>query len=484
VTIQHGINVIEQATAISPPVQATACLPVVIGTAPIHLAADQSYVNKPLLAYNKAEFDAAMGYSSSWDKFTLCEFARSQFELYGVAPVVFINVLDPVKHKTDVPAADIALNAGIAKINQEGVLLSSLVVKLSAADETPLVKDTDYSAAFDSNGKVVITRLASGSIPQGQTTLNIAYSYLDTTKVVANDIIGGVDATTGAYTGLELINKVFPLFRLVPGQIVAPGWSQDPTVAAIMKAKASSINGMFKAVAIVDIDTSAAEGYTEVAAWKNTNGYTDPLQLPCWPLLKQGSEQYRFSTHVAGIISLTASRNGDIPFVSPSNKALQATAAVTAAGEEVTLDPIQAGLLNDQGVITALNFTGGWRLWGNRTGAYPDSTDVKDTFIPVRLMFNWINNTLITTYWPQIDDPISRRKVETIVDSINIWLNALTARGALLGGKIEFRASENSTADLLNGKLTFHLLLTPPVPNEQLDFVLEYDVSNLSTLFQ
>ena len=38
------------------------------------------------------------------------------------------------------------------------------------------------------------------------------------------------------------------------------------------------------------------------------------------------------------------------------------------------------------GIVTALNWEGGWRVWGNRTSDYPSSTDPKDTFIPNRRM--------------------------------------------------------------------------------------------------
>jgi phage tail sheath protein FI len=484
-TYKRGVTVLEQPTSVSPPVEVAAGLPVVFGTAPIHLAADQSYVNKPLLAYSKDEFDAAMGYSADWDKYTLCEFARSQFELYRVAPVVFINVLDPDKHSTEVPAADVPLTAGVAKINQDGVLLSTLIVKLAAGDATALEKDTDYTAAFDDSGNVVITRLSGGTIPAGQATLNVAYSRLDTSKVTDADLIGGIDGTTGAYSGLELVNKVFPLFRMVPGQILAPGWSHKPTIAAIMKAKAASINGLFKAIAITDVDSSAtgADLYSEVAAWKSSNSYTDPLQVVGWPMVKLGSEKFHLSTHIAGLNCVTDAKNDDIPFESPSNKQLQADAAVTANGDEVTLGPDQANYLTGQGIITALNFVGGWRLWGNRTGAFPDSTDVKDVFLPVRRMFNWIANNLVLTYLGKVDDPTNKRKIQSVVDAENIRLNAYTARGALLGGRIEFRANENPLTNLLNGQLKFHLLLTPPVPNEEMEFVLEYDVSNFNSLF-
>ncbi len=484
-TYKHGVYISEVPTSIIPPVRVASGLPVVVGTAPINLGADQSYVNKPMLAYSYAEAVAALGYSDDWEKYTLCEVMKSHFALYNVAPVVFINVLDPAVHKTDVPATDLTLTAGALTIEVDGILLSSLVVKL-AAEGSPLVKDTDYTVAFNSSGHVVVTAIEDAGIPAEQETLNIAYSTLDPSAVDSDDIIGGVDGVTGAYTGLELVNKVFPLFRLVPGQILAPGWSQDPDVAAVMKAKASSINGLFKAMALCDIDSSDATGaelYSEAPAWKTTNNYTDPLQVVCWPKIGLGDDTYHLSTQLAGVICKLDGENDDIPYHSPSNKALQCDSAVTAADDRVNLGPENAAYLNGEGIVTALNFIGGWKVWGNRTGAYPGNTDVKDSFIAVRRMFNWVANTLILTYWQNVDNPANRRLIETVVDSVNIWLNGLTARGALLGGRVEFQADENPVTDLLNGIVRFHVYLTPPVPAEDLEFTLEFDVSYLETLF-
>jgi len=484
VPYKHGVYISEVPTSVASPVRVTAGLPVVVGTAPINLADIQEYVNKPLLAYTYQEAVKALGYSTDWAGYTLCEFIKSHYQQYSMAPVVFINVLDPVTHKASVAAEAVTLDANDQVVlANKGVLLSSVVVK-SSDGLTTYVLDTDYTLAFDDSGNAVITRFDSGSILAGA-DLQVDYDHLDPSTVTANDIIGGVDATTGAYTGLELVNKVFPLFRLVPGQILAPGWSHDPTVAAVMVAKAGAINNLFKAMAITDADSSAAGAdlYTEVPGWKNDNDYVDSQQVVCWPKVKLGDDVYHLSTQFAGLACKTDGDNDDIPYVSPSNKNLQAAGAVVEGGSEVTLSPDQAAYLNGEGIVTAINFIGGWKLWGNRTGAYPSNTDVKDTFIPVRRMFNWVGNTIILTYWEKVDDPTNKRLIDTVVDSLNIWLNGLTARGALLGGRVEFIQDENPTTDLLNGIVRFHVYLAPPMPAEDMEFVLEFDVNYLSALF-
>ena len=163
---------------------------------------------------------------------------------------------------------------------------------------------------------------------------------------------------------------------------------------------------------------------------------------------------------------------------------MQATGLCLADGSEVALSLEQANLLNSQGVVTALNFSGGWKSWGNFTACYPSNTDPKDCFICVRRMFDWQYQTFILTYWQKVDRPLTPRLVRTIVDSEIVRLNGLTSRGFLLGGTVKFLESENPLTDLLNGIFRIHSYITPPVPAQEIDDILEYDVNNFKVLFE
>ena len=150
---------------------------------------------------------------------------------------------------------------------------------------------------------------------------------------------------------------------------------------------------------------------------------------------------------------------------------------ILSDGAEVLLTLDQANILNAGGVVTGLNFTGGFRAWGNTTGCYPTNTDVKDYFIPVSRMFDWVGNSLINTFWGQIDRPMTRILVDSIVNSANIWMNGLTGSGYILGGRVEMIEAENSVTDLMAGIVKLHIYITPPSPAQEIDFTLEYDVN-------
>ena len=226
------------------------------------------------------------------------------------------------------------------------------------------------------------------------------YDKVDASLVQKEDIIGGVDVSTGALKGLELIEEIFPRTLKVPGIIIAPRWSTDSKVAAVMAAKTEKINEIFNCICIVDIPTDTVTKYTDVPSYKNQNNLTDKNVFVGWPKFKLGEKQYFPSTQAIGTINQTDAQLGNgVPYYSPSNQSIQADSCCLEDGTEVFLTLSQANYLNENGIFTALNFIGGWKLWGNYTAAAPDNTDVKDCWLNQRRMFQYIGNTVVRTMW-------------------------------------------------------------------------------------
>lgn len=346
--------------------------------------------------------------------------------------------------------------------------------------------ENDYTAAYDDDGTLIITALDTGKL-KDVTAAFADYTYLDPSAVTSADIIGGVDNATNEKKGLETLNQVFPLTRLVPGIVMAPGWSHDPMVEAVMKAKAGNINEHFTALVLTDIPCGAGgvTKYGDAPKWKNDHNYTGVNEVACWPMVKLGDKVYHMSTQLMGVISTIDSTDEDgVPYQSPSNKSMQIEGLCLEDGTEVVMEPEQANYLNGQGIVTALNFIGGWKAWGNNTACYPADTDAKDRFIPLRRMFNWHAATFIQTYWQKVDNPTNRRLIDSVIDSENIRLNGLAAREVILGGRVAFLESENPKTSLLNGKVKFHTYFTPPIPAEDIENVIELDTDYLDSLFK
>lgn len=218
----------------------------------------------------------------------------------------------------------------------------------------------------------------------------------------------------------------------------------------------------------------------------NIDPLRQPSQLVTWPKYTLGGKIYHSSVHQAGVMSKTDATEdlgGGSPCESASNKTIQIDGMALADGTEVLLDLVKANYLNSNGIITALNLTGSFVSWGNETACYPANTDVTDYFYCVSRMFSWVANSVILSMWSKVDKKLNKRLIESVTQSINIWLNGLMAEEKILGGRVEFLEEENTTADLLAGKAKFHIYLTPPSPAKELDFVLEYDVSYLENIF-
>lgn len=463
----HGVKVSEVPTSILPPVRTSAGITFVVGTAPVFMT-DINNVNKPVLCYTREEAVAAFGYVEPVNgkyEYSLCEVMDTHFKYKQVAPVIFVNVLKFTKGDEETVGAD-----GKSSVTIDGVVSVSSVTNAETSD--PM----EWYVSLEGNTTVVT--FENPDLKQ----VDIVYYPITPATTTKTEIIGGVD-TDGNKSGLELVNECFPRFRLVPGIIIAPGFSGDSAVAAVIAAKAAKINEHFSCIGIVDIPTDTVKQYSKAAEWKNTNNVTDESLVCCWPKLSLGGVQFHQSAQLAALMAEVDAANDDVPYVSPSNKSYAMDSAVLEDGTEVWLSPDTAAYLNSQGIVTALNFMDGWKCWGNRTAKYPGGTDVKDTFIPIRRMFSWIGNTLIQTYWQKVDAPLNRRQIDTIVDSANMWLNGLTAREYILGGRVEFLETENPTTDLMDGIARFHVYITPPSPNREIDFILEYDPKYVETLF-
>lgn len=260
---KHGVFVHEESTALSAPITGNCSVQVVIGTAPVNMAADPAaVVNKPILANSAQEAMATLGYSTDFADYTLCQTMYATANIYQISPVVYINVLDPKKHKKTLAETTYQVNQMQAVVNKPGVLMDGLTVK-GATGSAALVAGKDYVAEFDSTtGYLIITLLATGT-GKSETSLKISGNVLDPSMVTKTEIIGAYDPSTGSETGAQLIRRIYPDLGVVPGLILAPGWSQIPEVGVTLAAKAENINGVFKAMALLDLDTAKATKYTD-----------------------------------------------------------------------------------------------------------------------------------------------------------------------------------------------------------------------------
>lgn len=355
----------------------------------------------------------------------------------------------------------------------EDIVVESIEITSGGVDT---LVDVPFEVTTDSTGATIITITDEDAAVDDK--IKIRYLEIDTGKVTAADIIGGTSAANGEKSGLELVDAVPAKFGIAATfTIIAPGFSENAEVAAAMTAKAKAVAGCYPSIAIADLD---APNYTSAIEIKNSSNLNSPFLISTFPKVSLNGKIYHLSTHLAALMNQVDAENGGIPFVSPSNKTLQIDAIVTDDGEEIYLTQEQANLLNEAGIVTAFSFSG-FKAWGNRTSAV--TNDPKDIWISCRRMFNYISTTLIRNYFSNLDQPINRRQIDSVLMSCNLWLASLVSQGALLKGEISFDSTENPVGELMAGRIVFNLLITPPTAAENITFKIQFDPSGFENIF-
>lgn len=469
--LNHGINTYMSDTKMVGVKTASVGIPFFIGAWPCH--AGKGFAGKPQIIYSFAEAKELGGFSYDWrntdgsPKWSLCQAMYSQFRLFGMAPAVVYNVFDPTKHKKDGDIGTVTVVNHTMKLASDVIANDKLVVKYNAS---ALVKDKDYEIYYTETNCVIELLEYEGNTAYDAETLEIECEIADFSQITKTDIEAAV----------EKIEECKTIFGIVPDLICAPGWSYEPSVAAVMAAKADSVNGLYHVKAVVDVDTrktTGARSYTEVNEWKSKNGYTDPNEIVLWPMVKVGDYIFDYSVYVCGKIAEVDAGNGGVPYESPSNKNISISGLCLNDGTEVTITLPQADVVSvNAGIVTAIN-NGGWVTWGNYTGCYPISSDVAEYFICCNRMFDFVRNTFVDTYWSYVDKPLSRIYIDAIINSFNSWLSGLTHNGYIYGGEVRYVPAANPTADLLMGKFRLDLSMASPVPMQQINLWAEYDVS-------
>jgi hypothetical protein len=490
---QHGIYGNTAATVMPPATVATAGIQCVIGTAPVNMLANpQVAVNVPILLNNLGDAQNLLAYNSnmSLDTYTIGQSIHATFEVFDTAPLIAINVLNPTTHTTAKTSAGSMVGGnyipgttvGSVFTPDIGILLAGLEVKNTGGTITYIL-GTDYTTSWNSNGSLNVSVITGGALT-ATSSVSLTYSILDPTKVVAADIIAGIALINRAFQTLST-----PTSAIIPATILAPGWSQLPTVGQALIAAAPTVSTVFHATAVLDIDSATATTITAAIAWKVTNSYISRDAIVCYPKVEtnQGKIIWQ-SAMAAALMQANDAANESTPFVSPSNKAYNIL--TTILGDNVTQVVYmlsEANQLNGEGIFTALNFMG-WKSWGDNTSIFSWSAeqagsvyDPKDQFINIKRSFDWQNNRFICSYWSAIDNPMNYRAIQTLITDENQFYNPFITTGLVAGMSIQFNQANNPQSQILAGVIQFEQYLSPYIPTQTIINTLQFNPAMLAT---
>lgn len=440
---------------------------VVLGAAPINMG-DLNCINQPVLIQNISEATKYFGGVNKIEGFNISEVLYSAFQLFGVAPVICINVLDPKKHSAVETIRSIPVKNGVAKIEKVGIIPTEMQLKKGGTEEA--IESTTYETSFDSKGNLEIY-FEDSEI----TSIDGTVKYLKPSLVTPEDIIGRVDIKTLKKEGLELIDDIFTKYSVIPGIGIAPGYTHNNELRTIMNTKFQAINGgKWKSIIVADIPENIE--YGDAIKWKKDNNAIDPEQLLCYGIGVLGSNYLHFSTIVACELLRGDAENGGVPCDSPSNKSAKVSKIVYKDEEgnyqDLNLDERQAELLNENGIITAIQTSNGFMIWGNRTSAFQPggTTEKKDIWIHAKRIIQYICNTIAMNNQNEVDKRMSKTRVIAIRDNINRWLADLKSQEKISGARVEFREIDNPGEKIASGNFVWYIVHGDIPIGENLEF--------------
>lgn len=300
-----------------------------------------------------------------------------------------------------------------------------------------------------------------------------SYKTVDASLVEEADIIGQA-TENGEYTGLQAMSLLYQYNSAVLNMLAAPGWSEKPAVYKAMVSIVQKLNGHWDGfvnadIPLVDDAGQPIDTIAKAIKWKTDHGYTSEFSKVYWPKVKDGSGRV-FHLSTAGqatMLRVDLSHDG-VPFESPSNKEIMATAQFFGAGSKSKGFDQQTGNgLNEKGITTAVFWAGQWVLWGPHTAAftYNGSMDARAIFDVNLRMLMYITNSFQLDHGTEIDSPMTPQDKDTILNFEKQKLDTLSGIGALIGTpSVEFLETENSTTDMMNGDFVWHFAVTNTPP--------------------
>lgn len=479
---KHGAygELIETTQQISTLSQGT--IPVYIGTAPVHRLLEPSKsVNIPLLINNLDEAKTKLGYSDNdkFEDFTLSAAVYAHFKnkIQPIGPIVVINVLDPLKHVSEIASSSVII-ANKAGYIDDYVVLGSVIIN-------DFQEGTDYKEEYTSDGKFKLTIINS----EIASPMSVSYKKVNVVEVENADIIGSYDPLTDKRTGLSCVNTVYEDLNVVPSVISVPGWNHIPEVETEIVALCAEIGGHWKATCVTDIDPDI-KTIDEAKLWKAQHNYINKIEKVCWPKVELNGKSIWMSIMTIVRMQQTDFSNAGVPYESCSNKQIDITGVLFKDGSRTRFTQEQGNKLNEKGISTVIFSGGKWVIWGPHMANYEYGITESNTshygeIFDVNIRTNiYLSNDFQLRNAQLIDSPIARNDLDGILNTEQMRLNSLIADGKLLYGKIQFISSENQVGDIAQGNFIFDTAVTNTPPAKSLTNRIQYTSEGINRLIE
>lgn len=287
-----------------------------------------------------------------------------------------------------------------------------------------------------------------------------------------SNVIGGVDAQTGAYTGVHALLGAQGYVGLTPKILIAPGFTSKVTrdvgqviTGAPVVTELLAIADRLRAIIVADgPNTNDADALAFRSLFASARVYLVDPWVKVWDTVAAGEAQEPGSARVAGLIARVDNELGY--WWSPSNQEIYGITGAARPVEFAFGDPnARANYLNEHQVATIIQ-QDGYRLWGNRAC----SSDPKWAFLSVRRVADMVNESLLLAHLWAVDRNITKTYVEDVVEGVRAFLRHLKAVGAIIDGDCWADPELNTPTEIAAGKAYFDFDFTPPYPAEHVTF--------------
>ena len=443
VAFHHGSETIRVNGGSVPVSQVDGAIIGIIGTAPI------GSVNELTLGMTPKDFSKFGGNEVINHGYTLPDNLEI-LSRYAAGQVYIINVLDPTKHKTNVAEETLTVdpNTLIAKTVHVGL------INLQLTSSTGAVSEEDYTV-----------NLLTGEIRLHApiTDLKAAYDYTDPSKVTDDELKGGVNSTTGARTGFELLRAGFNLFGSDAKIILCPGYDTNASMAASVETLATQLNAVAYIQAPKETTLAKALAGRGPEGQINFKTSSDRTHL-FFPHVVGSQGLESLATHAAGLRMLTDVEHGY--WFSTSNRQLRGVIGVeiplTARVDDVQSE---TNRLNSVGITTVFNSYGtGFRLWGNRLAAFPTVTHISN-FEVVQRTADLIDESIRRVELQYIDKPIDEALLDSLIATVETYMGTLKS---IVGYRVSLDHDYDLVDAFSKGQVPIQYEFTPKIPAERI----------------
>ncbi|MCY1697151.1 Ig-like domain-containing protein [Lelliottia sp. SL45] len=293
---------------------------------------------------------------------------------------------------------------------------------------------------------------------------------------------------------LSLFRASRQKFGFTPKVMIAPGILDMEGALG----PANSLGNQLRAVWFADVPAGFSRP-EEAYAWKQSNAVYPRIAIN-WPrvavLDKDGSTVWDWmAPAMAGLCcqldkGLASAEFETGYWCSPSNYVLPDVLGVEYLLEYIPNDPdCEVNYLNSQGISTVINQLGGWRAFGNRLTAWPQ-TSSPTTFINWRRVTDIIEDSIEWFTVQYLDRPMFTRPTDLsssllgiIMDGVNGFLRSKIGT-ALVYGRCYIDPAENTLETLQQGIIRYRYQITPPVPIEHVQYTSEIYIGGLEQAFR